>query len=203
VVIMQQTAARHECRVVSPRPRPGAALVERLAEDLDGVFEDVVVEHQHALFAFIAGMSGDHGRAEEVVQDAFVRAHRALGGYPPERVRALSLRPWLFRIALNALRNSLRGRHVQLVLVDQPPDGVDPTPGPEAEVLRQADRARLGQALACIPQEQRAAVLLRYAHDLSYARIAEVQGRPVGTVKSDVHRGLKALRRRLGAEVEL
>jgi RNA polymerase sigma-70 factor (ECF subfamily) len=203
VVIMQQTAARHECRVVSPRLRPGAALVERLAEDLDGVFEDVVVEHQHALFAFIAGMSGDHGRAEEVVQDAFVRAHRALGGYPPERVRALSLRPWLFRIALNALRNSLRGRHVQLVLVDQPPDGVDPTPGPEAEVLRQADRARLGQALACIPQEQRAAVLLRYAHDLSYARIAEVQGRPVGTVKSDVHRGLEALRRRLGAEVEL
>jgi RNA polymerase sigma-70 factor (ECF subfamily) len=70
------------------------------------------------------------------------------------------------------------------------------------EVLRQADRARLWQALACIPQEQRAAVLLRYAHDLSYARIAEVQGRPVGTVKSDVHRGLKALRRRLGAEVE-
>jgi RNA polymerase sigma factor (sigma-70 family) len=200
---MQEIAARHERHAVSRRPRPGTALVERLAEDLDGVFEDVVVEHQHALFAFIAGLCGDHGRAEEVVQDAFVRAHRALGGYPPERVRALSLRPWLFRIALNALRNSLRGRQVQLVLVDQPPDGVDPGAGPEAQVLRQADRARLGQALACIPQEQRAAVLLRYAHDLGYARIAEVQGRPVGTVKSDVHRGLQALRRRMGAEVEL
>jgi RNA polymerase sigma-70 factor (ECF subfamily) len=201
--MMQHTAAQHERRAVSHRPRPGAALVERLAEDLDGVFEDVVVEHQHALFAFITGLSGDPGRAEEVVQDAFVRAHRALGAYPPERVRALSLRPWLFRIALNALRNSLRGRHVRLVLVDQPPDVVDPAPGPEAEVLRHAERARLGQALACIPQEQRAAVLLRYAHDLSYAHIAEVQGRPLGTVKSDVHRGLEALRRRMGAEVEV
>jgi RNA polymerase sigma-70 factor, ECF subfamily len=201
--MMQQTAARHERHAVSRSPRPGAALVERLAGDIDGVFEDVVVEHQHALFAFIAGLCGDHGRAEEVVQEAFVRAHRALGGYPPDRVRELSLRPWLFRIALNALRNSLRGRHVQLVLVEQPPDGADPTPGPEAEMLRQSDRARLGQALACIPQEQRAAVLLRYAHDLSYARIAEVQGRPVGTVKSDVHRGLQALRRRMGAEVEV
>src|SRR4030088_2052101 len=129
---MQQTAARDECRAVSSRPRPGAALVERLAEDLDGVFEDVVVEHQHALFAFIAGLSGDHGRAEEVVQDAFVRAHRALGGYPSDRIRALALRPWLFRIALNALRNSLRGRHLQLVLVETPPDGVDPGAGPEA-----------------------------------------------------------------------
>jgi RNA polymerase sigma-70 factor (ECF subfamily) len=45
-------------------------------------------------------------------------------------------------------------------------------------------------------------VLLRHAHDLGYPQIAEVQGRPVGTVKSDVHRGLEALRRRMGAEVE-
>lgn len=201
--MMQHTAVQHEGLVVSRRPRLGAALAERLAEDLDGVFEDVVVEHQHALFAFVAGLSGDHGRAEEVVQDAFVRAHRALRRYPPERIRALALRPWLFRIALNALRNRLRGRHLQLVLVEEPPGGVDPAPGPEAEMLLQADRARLGQALACIPQEQRAAVLLRYAHDLSYARIAEVQGRPLGTVKSDVHRGLEALRRRMGAEVEV
>ncbi|MEA2670978.1 MAG: hypothetical protein QOG45_1198, partial [Chloroflexota bacterium] len=74
--------------------------------------------------------------------------------------------------------------------------------GPEAEALRAAERRRLLGALASIPDEQRAAVLLRYAHDLSYPRIAEVQGRPLGTVKSDVHRGIEALRRRLGAEVE-
>ena len=138
-----------------------------------------------------------------MVQDAFVRAHRALTGYPPERVRELRLRPWLFRIALNALRNRLRGRRVQLVLLDRPPDGADPAPGPETEAMRRADRARLGQALVCLPQEQRAAVLLRFAHDLGYARIAEVLDRPVGTVKSDVHRGLVALRRRMGAEVEV
>jgi RNA polymerase sigma-70 factor (ECF subfamily) len=200
---MQQTAAADERRVVSPRARAGAALVERLAADLDGVFEDVVVEHQQALFAFVAGLCGDPGRAEEVVQDAFVRAHRALRGYPADRIRALALRPWLFRIALNALRNSLRGRHLQLVLVEIPPDGVDPSAGPEGEALRAAERGRLLRALASIPEEQRAAVLLRYAHDLSYPRIAEVQGRPLGTVKSDVHRGIEALRRRMAAEVEV
>jgi len=200
--VIAHTATRDEDLVLSGRARPSGSLTERLAEDLDGAFEDVVVEHQHALFAFVAGLGGDAGLAEEAVQDAFVRAHRALAGYPPERVRELHLRPWLFRIALNALRNRLRGRRVQLVLVDRPPEGADPAAGPEAEAMRQADRARLGEALACLPQEQRAAVLLRHAHDLGYARIAEVLDRPVGTVKSDVHRGLMALRRRMGVEVE-
>ncbi len=187
---------------MSPRGRPASSLVERLAADLDGTFEDVVVEHQQALFAFVAAQCGDPGRAEETVQDAFVRAHRALGGYPAERIRALALRPWLFRIALNALRNSLRGRHLQLLLVETPPEGVDPAAGPEAEALRAAERERLLAALASIPEVQRAAVLLRYGHDLTYPRIAAVQGRPVGTVKSDIHRGLEALRRRMGVEVE-
>jgi RNA polymerase sigma factor (sigma-70 family) len=200
--VIAHTATRDEDLALSRRPRAAGSLVERLAEDLDGAFEDVVVEHQHALFAFVAGLGGDPGQAEEVVQDAFIRAHRALTGYEPERIRELRLRPWLFRIALNALRNRLRGRRVQLVLLDRPPDGTDPAPGPEAEAMRQADRARLCSALACLPQEQRAAVLLRHAHDLGYARIAEVLERPVGTVKSDVHRGLEALRRRMGAEVE-
>ena len=194
------TAQSDERSAMSGRPRPGAPLPHRLAEDLDGVFEDLVVAHQDALFAFVTGLCGDPGRAEEVVQDAFVRAHRALRTYPAERVRTLALRPWLFRIALNTLRNSLRGRHLQLVLVEEPPAVADPAPGPEAAALRRADRGRLVRALACIPQPQRTAVLLRHAHDLGYAQIAEVQGQPVGTVKANVHRGLAALRRRLAEE---
>jgi RNA polymerase sigma factor (sigma-70 family) len=195
------TARPDERPAVSRRPRPGASLPHRLAEDLDGVFEELVGTHQDALFAFVTGLCGDPGRAEEVVQDAFVRAHRALGAYPRERVRSLALRPWLFRIALNALRNSLRGRRVDLVLVDEPPATADPGPGPEATVLRQVDTARLVEALGRIPEAQRTAVLLRHAHDLSYAQIAEVQGQPVGTVKAHVHRGVQALRRRLTEEV--
>jgi RNA polymerase sigma-70 factor, ECF subfamily len=194
------TARSDERSAMSRRPRAGAPLVDRLAEDLDGAFEEVVAVHQDALFAFATGLCGDPGRAEEVVQDAFVRAHRALRTYPEERIRSLSLRPWLFRITLNALRTSLRGRHLRLVLVDEPPEVADPTPGPEAAALRQADRARLLRALACIPEGQRTAVLLRHTHDLDYRRIAEIQGSPVGTVKANVHRGLQALRRRLAME---
>src|SRR5260370_805996 len=105
--MMQQTAARHERRAVSGRPRPGAALVERLAEDLDGVFQDVVVEHQPALFASIAGLPGAQGGAGGVVRAASARAPRALGGSPAARPGPLSLRPGLFRIPLTALRNRL------------------------------------------------------------------------------------------------
>jgi RNA polymerase sigma-70 factor, ECF subfamily len=185
---------------MSRGPRAGAPLADRLADDLDGAFEELVTLHQDALFAFATGLCGDPGRAEEAVQDAFVRAHRALRAYPAERVRTLSLRPWLFRIALNALRTSLRRRHLQLVLVEEPPQVADPAPGPEATALRAVDRARLLRALGCIPPAQRTAVLLRHAHDLGYAQIAEIQGQPVGTVKASVHRGLEALRRRLGVE---
>jgi len=194
------TAPSDERLAMSRRPRPGSSLAERLAEDLEAVFEDVVSGHQDALFAFVTGLCRDRGRAEEVVQDAFVRAHRALSGYPPERIRALSLRPWLFRIALNTLRNSLRGRHVDLVLVERPPDSVEPGAGPEAQLMRGEQRERLLGALARLPEPQRAAVLLRHAHDLSYTQVAEVQGQPVGTVKSNVHRGLEALRRQLVEE---
>lgn len=187
---------------MTPRVRAAIPLLERLAADLDASFEELVAGHQQPLFAFVTGLCGDPGRAEEVVQDAFVRAHRALRGYPAERILDLALRPWLFRIALNALRTSLRSRGPHLVLVDSPPESADPAPGPEVEALRGEQREGLVRALASIPAEQRAAVLLRHAHDLGYPQIAEVQGRPVGTVKSDVHRGLEALRRRMGAEVE-
>ncbi|MDQ6774332.1 MAG: RNA polymerase sigma factor, partial [Candidatus Dormibacteraeota bacterium] len=77
------------------------ALVERLAGNDVDAFGDLVRRYQHRLFAFALGMTGDAGDAEEVAQDAFLRAHRALARYEPERIRELRLSAWLHRIALN------------------------------------------------------------------------------------------------------
>jgi len=176
-------------------PAPAAQLPERLAEDLDGAFEDLVACHQDALYAFVVSLGRDSGRAEEVVQDAFVRAYRALRSYPAERVRELSLRPWLHRIALNVFRNSLRRRQPELVLVDELPPVADQGAGPEAEALRQVEQNRLLGALAQLPVGYRSSVVLRYVNDLSYEEIAETLAQPIGTVKSNVHRGVAMLRR--------
>lgn len=177
------------------------ALAARLAGDLDAAFESLVVAYQDRLFAFVLGMSRDGGLAEEVVQDAFVKAYRALRRYSKERVTALRLAPWLHRIALNTFRNAVRGPSLPVVLQDTPPGAADPEIGPEGIALRRVDQARLLAALRRIPPRFRAAILLYHGQDLSYADAARVLGIPVGTVKSHVHRGMPLLRRALLEEV--
>src|SRR4029453_15273559 len=83
-------------------------LSDRLARDLDGAFEDLVLVHQRLVFGLALRGGGDRADAEEVAQDPFERAYHALAGYPAERVAAMRLRPWLARIALNLARNRLR-----------------------------------------------------------------------------------------------
>jgi len=113
----------------------------------------------------------------------------------------LALRPWLYRITLNVFRNSVRGRRVHLVLVSDPPETADQADGPEAIAIRDAERAQLLEALGCLPESQRVAIVLRYVRDLQFNEIAQVLDQPLGTVKSNVHRGLAALRRTYLKEV--
>ncbi|MGH7776418.1 MAG: RNA polymerase sigma factor [Candidatus Dormibacterales bacterium] len=179
-------------------PCEGGGLAGLLAEDLDGGFEELVVIHQHALFAFALGLAREPARAEDLVQDSLVRAYRALRRYPAERIRSMAVRAWLMKIVLNTFRNSVRRRGAEILLVADPPAVTSLAEGPEDAVMRASDRDRLLGALAELPLPHRAAVVLRYAHDLGYSEVAAVMGRPEGTVKSDVHRALAALRSALG-----
>ena len=81
------------------------ALTARLAEDLDGTFEALVGAHQDRLYTIAHRFLGNGHDAEEVTQDALVRAYRALAGYDDARIQALRLRPWLATIVLNLCRN--------------------------------------------------------------------------------------------------
>jgi len=78
-------------------------------EGLEGLFERMVREHQHKVFAVGFALTGNRHDAEEVAQDTFMRAYRALGTYSPERIRELRQKPWLHRIAVNVVRNRARG----------------------------------------------------------------------------------------------
>ena len=175
-------------------PLAAADLAGALARDLDGAFEQLVVRFQDELFRFAVGMTGDAGAAQDVVQEAFLNAHRAIRGYAPERTRALALRPWLHRIVLNRCRNRWRSRHVELVFPERMPEPADGAAGPEELALREAERVRLLALLAQLPVRLRAACVLKYGRELSYTEIAELLGEPVGTVKANVHRGITQLR---------
>jgi RNA polymerase sigma factor (sigma-70 family) len=182
-------------------------LPDRLARDLDGAFEGLVRGHERLLYGLALRVVGDARDAEEVAQDAFERAYLALAGYPPERVAAMRLRPWLARIALNLARNRLRRRTPPtrpLEDGDGEPLPLAAPPGeePAAAAERREDRELWAELLAGLPARYREAVVLRHVEDLPYAEVAEVLGQPVGTVKTHVHRGVRLLRVALEAREE-
>ena len=187
-------------------------LTQRLADDLDGGFEALLRGHADRCYTIALRMLGDPHDAEEVTQDGFVRAYRALATYEPARIRALRLRGWLTTIVANLCRNRLRSRaagHGPVVpLAPLVELGLEPAAGRATDPADLADRAaereRLAAAILALPERYRLPVVLRHVDELAYDELATVLGRPEGTVKAQVHRGLAMLRAALGAEpVEL
>jgi RNA polymerase sigma factor (sigma-70 family) len=174
-------------------------LPDRLARDLDGSFEELVLSHQRLVFGLALRVVGDRGDAEEVAQDTFERAYHALAGYPAERVAAMRLRPWLARSTLTRARTRRRRRPPPARSLEdgdgQPLAVAAPAAAEPAQVAeRGLERALLAELLAGLPRAYREAVVLRHVEGLPYDEVAEVLGRPVGTVKTHVHRGVRQLR---------
>lgn len=157
-----------------------------LAADLDGAFPTVVEHMGKRLYWGLRRMSADHQEAEDLTQETFIRAYRALGGYDSQRIRELRLEGWLWTIALNLGRNHARDRSRRPTYVELQETGVE-----DPEV---ADGAAWDRRLSTLNSHQRTAVVLRHVNGLGVGEIAEATGRPEGTVKADIHRGLARLR---------
>lgn len=175
-------------------PTATRALTDHLAEDVDAAFPLVVHSHIDGLYSGVLRLTHDRHVAEDIVQEAFVRAHSALHGYSPKRRSQLKLSAWLWTIAVNLCRNrardaSRRPRQVPLEAVTEPP-ALD---SPADEAIELAD-ATWNVRLAALGQRERYAVVLRHVVGLPYKEMATVLDTPVGTLKSDVHRGLDRLR---------
>jgi RNA polymerase sigma-70 factor, ECF subfamily len=161
-------------------------------EGTDRVFERLLRDHQDRIYALGFALTGNRHDAEDVAQDTFIRAYKALATYSPDRIRDLKQKAWLHRIAVNVVRNRVRGVRPRMVeLNGSEPDRAT---GPEEDVLMKAEIDELAARVACLPAKYREAVVLRHVQDLSYAEVAETLGQPIGTVKANVHRGLKILR---------
>ncbi|HEX2755800.1 MAG TPA: sigma-70 family RNA polymerase sigma factor [Candidatus Limnocylindrales bacterium] len=163
-------------------------------------YEDLVRRHQ-AVAVRTAHLFAPDGDAEDAVQEAFVKAHAALG-----RFRAgAPFRPWLLRIVANEARNRRRsaGRRAGLVLrsvEDRRPD--DAAPSPESAILVDERRLWLLAGVNALRDEDRDVIAARYFLDLSEAETSEILGLPRGTVKSRLSRGLVRLREQLAATDE-
>lgn len=167
-------------------------------------FPQMVAHHQDLVYGLARRWTPCAADAEDLAQEAFMRACRALSGYPPERVAALHLRGWLARITLNLARNRARDAAPATALLDEVPDRADERDaGPERSAEQRESALLWGRLLGGLPDRYRQAVGLRHVDGLSYPELAEALGRPLGTVKSDVHRGVRLLRRAYEAEIEV
>jgi RNA polymerase sigma-70 factor, ECF subfamily len=187
-------------------------LLSHLARDLDDAFEALVLAHQDRLFTIALRVLGDRGAAEEAAQDALVKAYRAIASYDATRILDLRLRPWLATIVLNLCRTRVARRAnrgappLSFDIEASPlpePVASDTGTSPAAVLDRHAEREHWGMLLSSLPPAYRAAVVLRHVDGLSYPDLATALGKPEGTVKAQVHRGLAMLRTAYEANARL
>ena len=177
--------------------RPDDELVECAKRGDIDAYEEIVRRHQAIAYRVAYAVCGSREDAEEAAQDAFVKAHRALG-----RFRAgAPLRPWLLRIVANEARNRrvAGGRSARLIeRLAREPGSREAAPSLEPGLLAGAARRELLDALRRLPPRQREAIVCAHLLGLSEAEAAVALGCRPGTVKSRLSRGLERLRTELG-----
>jgi RNA polymerase sigma-70 factor, ECF subfamily len=153
-----------------------------------GLLADLVARHRSEIVRYLARLLGDRAEAEDVCQDTFLRAHRALGRLAP----GSNARAWLFRIATRSALNAVRSRSRRAArTADIDPDALaGRSDAPE-------ERARLRVvlvAVAGLPPRQRAALVLRRFHGFDYAEIARTVGGNPAAARANVYQAVRRLR---------
>ena len=184
----------------SPADPVRDALIERARKGDPRAFDELARGEERALYRHAARIVGPGADAEDVVQDAFLSAWRSIRSF-----EGTSFRAWLFRIVTNRALDKVRSRKRRAELPLEPADDEEVTwaepaaPGPELVDLAASREALVvvEEALATIPEEQRAALLLRDVEGFAYEEIAMMTSVEIGTVKSRIHRARVAVRNTL------
>jgi RNA polymerase sigma-70 factor, ECF subfamily len=169
-----------------------AQTIARSAEGDPGAFGVLVGRYQEVVFRAAYLIVRDAGAAEDVAQEAFIRAYRQLRTFR----QGEPFRPWLLRIVTNLALNEVRarGRRAGLLARVASMTGRDPTPAPHTQVEAGDDASALLRAIGELPEDDRVVLHLRYFLELPEREIAAAIGKPPGTVKSRLHRAGKRLR---------
>lgn len=170
-------------------------IIEALRRDLDEGFTTLVRTHQAGIFSGAYRLTRSRTEAEDVAQETMLRAYRSLAGFDDERIEDLRIRPWLWTIALNLVRTRSKKPRESI----EAAEWMHPPTHDQEPIDDDAWNERLGR----LNGPQRTAVVLRHVLDLPITEIAEITGRPEGTVKADISRGLGSLRATMEREALL
>lgn len=179
---------------------------KRINEVLRGnqdAFEEIVTLFQHRLYHVCYRMLGNAQEAEDIAQEAFVRAYINIHTFDQKR----KFSTWLFRIATNLCIDRIRKKKPDYYLDANVPgtEGLDmysqiAAEGelPEDEVERMETQERIQYEISKLPDKYRSVIILRYIEELPLQEIGDILELPLGTVKTRVHRGRVALRKQMG-----
>ncbi|MBC3906112.1 MULTISPECIES: RNA polymerase sigma factor RpoE [Undibacterium] len=178
-------------------------LVERVQRGDKKAFELLVSKYQRKLMRLVSRLVYDHAEAEDVVQEAFIKAYRALPNFRGES----AFYTWLYRIGVNTAKNHLvtQGRRAPTSTeadVDEAEsfvdaDGLRDINTPESLLASKQIAETVNSAMSTLPEELRNAITLREIEGLSYDEIAEVMLCPIGTVRSRIFRAREAIAEKL------
>jgi RNA polymerase sigma-70 factor, ECF subfamily len=178
------------------------ALVERVQRGDKSAFDVLVLRYQHKVLKLVGRYVRDAMEAEDVTQEAFIKAYRALPAFRGDS----AFYTWLYRIAINTAKNALvsskrRPLDYDLDLQDSSQQELHArlkdTATPEHLLLTEEIRATVNGAMAELPEDLRTAIVLREIDGLSYEEIAAAMDCPVGTVRSRIFRAREAIDRKL------
>ena len=178
-------------------------LVRRVQRGERGAYDLLVLKYQHKVVKLVMRYLRDPADAEDVAQEAFIKAYRAL----PQFRGDSAFYTWLYRIAINTAKNALAARdrnpvsyELDMQSNDETSDVVnrlrDPET-PEGLALTEEIRDTVNQAIESLPEDLRTAIVLRELEGLSYEEIAASMDCPVGTVRSRIFRAREAIDKRL------
>ena len=177
-------------------------LVERVQAGDKAAFDLLVRKYKHRVLKLVSRFVSDAAEAEDVAQEAFLKAYRALASFRGDS----AFYTWLYRIAINTAKNALvsnRRRPVDFDLDLQDPEQYDrharlkEGDTPEGVLLTEEIRSVVEKAMEQLPEDLRTAIVLRELEGLSYEEIAEAMDCPVGTVRSRIFRAREAIDKKL------
>jgi RNA polymerase sigma-70 factor (ECF subfamily) len=179
------------------------SLVRRVQRGDKGAFDALVLKYQHKLVKLVTRYVRNPAEAEDIAQEAFIKAYRAL----PQFRGDSAFYTWLYRIAINTAKNAVVSRDRSPVDYDFDRDSIDESydmqgrlkdsETPEGLVLTDEIRQTVNAAIEQLPEDLRTAIVLRELEGLSYEQIAAQMGCPVGTVRSRIFRAREAIDHRL------
>ncbi|HKT71981.1 MAG TPA: RNA polymerase sigma factor RpoE [Steroidobacteraceae bacterium] len=179
------------------------SLVRRVQRGDKGAFDALVLKYQHKLVKLVMRYVRNPAEAEDIAQEAFIKAYRAL----PQFRGDSAFYTWLYRIAINTAKNAVVSRDRSPIDydLDRPSNEesydmqgrMKDSETPEGLVLTDEIRSTVNAAIDALPEDLRTAIVLRELEGLSYEEIAAAMDCPVGTVRSRIFRAREAIDRRL------